>query len=55
MLRTRLLQRWALVQALAMVTTALVSAARSGSNPAARSSTRDLFQKVLLSCVMRAG
>ena len=35
-----------------MVTTALVFAARSGSNPAARSSTRDFFQKVLLSCIV---
>jgi ABC-type transporter Mla maintaining outer membrane lipid asymmetry permease subunit MlaE len=33
-----------LVQALAMVTTALVFAARSGSKPAARNSTRDRFQ-----------
>jgi hypothetical protein len=44
MARTRLLQRWALVQALAMVTTALAWAARSGSKPAARTSTRDFFQ-----------
>src|SRR5664279_4362530 len=51
MARTRLLQRWALVQALAIVTTALVRAARSGSNPAARSSTRDVFQNVLESCI----
>ena len=34
--RTRLLQRCALVQALAMVTTAVVLAVRSGSKPAAR-------------------
>ena len=33
-----------LVQALAMVTTALVFADLSGSNPAARSSTRERFQ-----------
>ena len=52
MVRTRLLQRCALVQALAMVTTAVVFAAASGSKPAALSSTRDFFQKVLLSCVM---
>src|SRR5260221_14384208 len=50
--RPRLLQRWALVWAAAIVTTALVFAERSGSNPAARNSTRDFFQKVLLSCAM---